>query len=90
MVKTKLCPLFLGVYYRPPNIDPSLGDLESALSGQQQSNHKRLVLLGDFILDLLQNDQPVCLDLLGLTELHVINEATYSTTDALPDSLARW
>ncbi len=49
-------PLWLGVIYRPPGLDHSLEDLESVLVSLDLASHKKVVLLGDFNVDLLLQD----------------------------------
>lgn len=58
-IKTKQCPLLLGLFYRPPSNVVDFSGLESALGEHYPSKLRNAVLLGDFTIDLLQNSKPL-------------------------------
>ena len=50
-------PLFIVLYYRPPSSASTFDDLEDALVPLTPSQLKSCILLGDFNVDLLLNNQ---------------------------------
>lgn len=89
-MQTKVGSLLLCLHYRPPGRDTSLVELETALDSLRLASFSRVILLGDFNVDLLV-DSPTCSDLAGLVAIYgltqVISEPTRvtSSTSSLLD-----
>ena len=70
----------VGLYYRPPGTDLSLSQLEGAPLIKELASHKRVIVIGDFNVNLLSTTDAASSELVGLMSsfglTQVVPEAT--------------
>lgn len=83
VVESPSGPLLIAVYYRPPDSDCNLLELDSALSTLSIQNVADAIIVGDFNVDLSEPRSTTAMDLLAIFAgygLHqIIEEATRTT-----------
>ncbi len=79
-VRTSQGLLLVVVYYRPPGVTSYLNQLESALHKLDLANYKKVIILGDFNIDLLQSSKAACVDLLGVMSAFGLSQVVASAT----------
>ncbi len=72
--------LFVGLYYRPPGSDSDFSQLETLLGSLDLAKYFRVLILGDFNVDLCQADSPPATDLLGLAATVGLTQVVDSPT----------